>query len=66
MNERYKIGETKFFLARMEESLHDPETFRYYLSAFLTAARSVTHMLGGIKVEGRQHGMKRPSPGMMY
>ena len=42
MNERYKIGETKFFLARMEESLHDPETFRYYLSAFLTAARTVT------------------------
>ena len=42
MNERYKIGETKFFLAKMEESLHDRETFRYYLSAFLSAARSVT------------------------
>jgi hypothetical protein len=41
MNERYKIGETKFFLARMEESLHDRQAFRYYLSAFLTAARSV-------------------------
>ena len=41
MNERYKIGEAKFFLARMEESLHDRETFRYHLSAFLTAARSV-------------------------
>jgi hypothetical protein len=42
MNERYKIGEAKFFLARMEESLHDRETFRYYLSAFRAAARSVT------------------------
>jgi hypothetical protein len=41
LNERYKIGEAKFFLARMEESFHDRETFRYYLSAFLTAARSV-------------------------
>jgi len=46
MNERYKrykIREAKFFLARMEESLHDRETFRYYFSAFLNAARSVTH-----------------------
>ena len=45
MNERYKrykIREAKFFLARMEESLHDREAFRYYFSAFLTAARSVT------------------------
>jgi len=41
MNERYKIGEAKFFLARMEESLNDREAFRYFLSAFLTAARSV-------------------------
>ena len=42
MNERFKIGETKFFLARMEESLHDREAFLYYLSAFRTAALSVT------------------------
>jgi hypothetical protein len=42
MNERYKIGEARFFLARMEESVHDGEAFRYYLSAFLSAARSVT------------------------
>ena len=42
MNERYKIGETKFFLARMEESLRDRDAFRYYLSAFLNAAQSVT------------------------
>ena len=42
MNERYKIGEAKFFLARMEESVSDRVAFRYYLSAFLSAARSVT------------------------
>jgi hypothetical protein len=41
MNERYKIREAKFFLARMEESVDDREAFRYYLSAFLTSARSV-------------------------
>ncbi len=41
MNERYKIGEAKFFLARMEESVHDRVAFRYYFSAFRTAARSV-------------------------
>jgi hypothetical protein len=42
MNERYKIGEAKYFLARMEESLGDREAFMYYLSALGTAARSVT------------------------
>jgi hypothetical protein len=41
MNERYKIGEAKFFLSRMEESVEDRVEFRYYLSAFLSAARSV-------------------------
>lgn len=42
MNERYKIREARFFLARMEEALHDRKAFRYYLSAFLAAARSAT------------------------
>ena len=42
MNERYKIGEAKFFLARMEESVGNREAFRYYMSAFLAAAQSVT------------------------
>ena len=42
MNERYKIGEAKFFLARMEESIGNREAFRYYMSAFLAAAQSVT------------------------
>jgi len=41
MNERYKIGEARFFLARMEESVEDRGSFRYYLSAFLSAARTV-------------------------
>ena len=41
MNERYKIGEAKFFLARMKESAHAPVAFQYYLSAFLSAAQSV-------------------------
>jgi len=33
MNEQYRIGDAKIFLAGMEESLHDRETLRYYLSA---------------------------------
>src|SRR4030067_3783407 len=41
MHERYKICEAKFFLERMEESVHDRVAFRYYLSAFLSSARSV-------------------------
>jgi hypothetical protein len=55
MNERYKIGEAKFFLAKMEESVHDRVTFRYYLSAFLTAARSVTqYAREESRLKGRQ------------
>ncbi len=41
MNEQYKIDEAKFFLAKMKRSVHDRKAFRYYMSAFLTAARSV-------------------------
>ena len=41
MNERFKLGEAKYFLARMEESLYDREVFHYNLSAFRTAALSV-------------------------
>jgi len=41
MNEQYKIGEARFFLERMEGSLGNRVAFRYYLSAFLSAARSV-------------------------
>jgi hypothetical protein len=41
MHERYKIDEAKFFLERMEESIHDRRAFRYNLSALLSSARSV-------------------------
>lgn len=41
MHERYKSDEAKFYLARMEESLGNRQHFRYYLSAFLSSARSV-------------------------
>jgi hypothetical protein len=53
MNERYKIGEARFFLARMKESISDRVAFRYYLSAFLSAARSV---LQYAKEESRSKG----------
>ena len=43
MNELYKIGEAKFFLEKMEGAVGDRQHFRYYLSAFLSAARSVLH-----------------------
>jgi len=33
MNEHNKMGEAKFFLAGMEESLHERETLRYFSSA---------------------------------
>ena len=56
MNERYKIGEARFFLARMEESLHKRGAFRYYMSAFLSAARSV---LQYAKEESRSKGREQ-------
>jgi hypothetical protein len=42
MNELYKIREARFFLEKMEESVSNREAFGYYMSAFLSAARSVT------------------------
>jgi hypothetical protein len=55
MNERYKIGEAKFFLARMEESIHDRVAFRFNLSAFLSSARSVLqYALKESREKGRQ------------
>lgn len=41
MHEREKLEEAKFFLQRMEGSAAVPEEFKYHLSAFLTAARTV-------------------------
>lgn len=41
MDEKYKIGEAKYFLQHMENEQNEPENFRYETSAFLAAARSV-------------------------
>lgn len=41
MNEDYKMGEAEFFFRKMVVAVETPEHFNYYLSAFLTAARSV-------------------------
>ena len=41
MHEREKIEEAKYFYLRMIEVYEDREQFRYNLSAFLSAARSV-------------------------
>jgi hypothetical protein len=40
MHEQSKIDEAAFFLAHMQGSQDDPVAFRYFTSAFLTAARS--------------------------
>ena len=39
---RDKLLEAKYFLQRMREGQSEPDAFKYNLSAFLTAARSVT------------------------
>ncbi len=41
MHERHKIKEAHFFLGRMESAVLTPDVFPYFLSAFLSAARSV-------------------------
>jgi hypothetical protein len=41
MHEQAKIDEAEFFLERIGESSNDPSATRHYISAFLTAARSV-------------------------
>ena len=39
---RHKLEEAEYFLKMMKESFEDDRTFAYHLSAFLSAARSVT------------------------
>lgn len=39
---RHKIREAKYFLSMMKQSFEDDHTFAYNLSAFLSAARSIT------------------------
>jgi len=41
VHEQEKLKEARYFLLRMEASVDDPVAFRYGLSAFLSAARSV-------------------------
>jgi hypothetical protein len=41
MNENRKLTEAKFFLSKMREVCDNPAEFEHYLSAFLSAARSV-------------------------
>jgi hypothetical protein len=41
MNEKTKLGEAKYFYNRMLSELENSDSFKYDLSAFLSAARSV-------------------------
>ena len=41
MHEEEKIAEARYFLSKMGTSLDNPKAFRFELSAFLAAARSV-------------------------
>jgi hypothetical protein len=42
---RHKLREANFFLQQVKSTLDQPETLSYYLSAFISAARSVTMVL---------------------
>ncbi len=64
MNERYKIGEAKYFLARMEKSALDPVAFQYNYSAFLSAARAVSqYALEESRSKGREQWYDETAPG---
>lgn len=57
-----KYSEAKYFLDRMKENISDPDAFRYNLSAFLAAARSITFVLQNEfknKKEGLMNGMRK-------
>lgn len=41
MNEKRKLVEARFFLGKMRQARALPDEFEHYLSAFLSAARSV-------------------------
>ena len=45
MNTRKKLSEAKYFYDRMKDTISNPEHFGYNLSAFLSAARSVTFFM---------------------
>lgn len=48
-----KLNEAHFFLHQMIDHYHEPDPFRYNLSAFLHAAKSVVHMLK-MELQGRK------------
>lgn len=52
---RRKLGEARFFYGHLvkerQHFMHDPAAFRYYFSAFIQAARSVTWRLGNEEPE---------------
>jgi hypothetical protein len=41
-----KLNEAKYFLCQMESNLENPDRFRWNLSAFISAARSTTMVMG--------------------
>ena len=45
MDAQQKYDETEYFLEMMKENIEDRQKFRYNLSAFVSAARSVTFVL---------------------
>ena len=45
MDTRQKYNEAEYFLEMMKENIEDRQKFKYNLSAFLSAARSVTFVL---------------------
>ena len=42
---RHKIREAQYFLSKMKQFFEDDDTFAYNLSAFLSAARSITFFM---------------------
>ena len=44
-NIRDKLNEAKFFIIEMERVLSEPDNFRYMLTAFLAANRSITYIM---------------------
>ena len=44
-NTRQKLEEAKYFLSQMQANIENPKNFAFNLSAFLSAARSVTFVM---------------------
>lgn len=57
MHEQAKLNETEYFLRGMQREKNEPDHFRYELSAFLSAARSVLQYACK-EAESKQGGQK--------